>query len=161
MTQHYATVILAAAVALVPTVPTSGQDRRADASPSAALRLRPDTLATFINDLAGLQVRLVGGVVDEIASPRVFVLKNERGGRYPFQPNRVAIVVDTGSAFIRERAPVFVTGIARTPLGAEMDANLPLRSLNENERKVVAKLPLVVTSSVETPDGVQLVRLNP
>jgi hypothetical protein len=162
MTQQYATVILAAAVALTATVPAYGrQDQRADASRLVALRLRPDTLALFINNVAGLRVRLVSGVVDEIASPRVFTLKNERSARYPHRPNEVAIVVDTGSTFVREGAPVVVTGIARTLLGAEMDSDRPLPSLTESERKVVAKLPLVMASSVQTPDGVQLVRPNP
>ena len=71
------------------------------------------------------------------------------------------IVVDTGSAFVREGAPVVVTGTARTLLGAELDRDRPLPSLTESERTVVAKLPLVMASSVQTPDGVQLVRPNP
>jgi hypothetical protein len=157
MTQYYATVILAA-VALA--APMSAAERE-DASRAVALRLRPDTLATFINDLAGLRVRLVRGVIDGIAGPRVFTLKNERSARYPYQPDKVAIVVDTGRVFVRKGAPVVVTGVARTLLGAETDANLPLRSLTESERKVVAKFPLVVASSVQAPDGVQLVRSNP
>ena len=90
MTQKYAAVIFAA-VAFAATVPAYGrQDRRADASRSVALRLRPDTLALFINNVAGLRVRLVSGVVDEISSPRVFTLKNERSA-YPHRPNEVAI----------------------------------------------------------------------
>jgi hypothetical protein len=160
MTQKYAAVIFAA-VAFAATVPAYGrQDRRADASRSVALRLRPDTLALFINNVAGLRVRLVSGVVDEISSPRVFTVKNERSA-YPHRPNEVAIVVDTGSAFVREGAPVVVTGTARTLLGAELDRDWPLPSLTESERTVVAKLPLVMASSVQTPDGVQLLRPNP
>lgn len=54
-----------------------------------------------------------------------------------------------------------VHGTARTLLGAEMDSHRPLPSLTESERTVVAKLPLVMASSVQTPDGVQLVRPNP
>ena len=162
MTQQYATVILAAAVALAATVPAYGrQDQRPDASGLVAVRLRPGTLAVFINNVAGLRVRLVSGVVDEIASPRVFTVKNERGARNPHRPNEVAIVVDTGSAFVREGTPVVVTGMARTLLGAEMDSDRPLPSLTESERNLVAKLPLVMANSVQTPDGVQLVRLDP
>ena len=162
MTQHYATVILAAAVALAATAPASArQDVRASASRAVALRLRPDTLATFINHLAGLQVQLVRGVVDEIGSPRVFTLKGERDARYPFPPNEVAIVVDNGTTMVREAAPVVVTGMATTLLGAEMESTRPLRSLTERERKVVANRPLLIASSVQTPDGVQLLRPNP
>jgi hypothetical protein len=160
MTQKYAAVIFCA-VALAATVPAYGrQDPRADASRSVALRLRPDTLALFINNVAGLRVRLVSGVVGEISSPRVFTLKNERSA-YPHRPSEVAIVVDTGSAVVREGAAVVVTGTARTLLGAELDRDRPLPSLTESERTVVAKLPLVMASSVQTPDGVQLVRPNP
>jgi hypothetical protein len=162
MTKHFATLILIAAVAFSMTVAASErQGQRANASRSAALRLRPGTLAIFINSLAGLQVQLVRGVVDEIGSPRVFTLRNERGARYPFQPNEVAIVVDTGSTMVRKGAPVVVTGIARTLLGAEMDSNRPLQSLTESERKIVANRPLVMASSVQTPDGVQLARVSP
>ena len=158
MTTKFAAVIIAA-VALAATVPAYGrQDRRADAS--VALRLRPDTLALFINNVAGLRVRLVSGVVDEIPSNRVFTVKNERSA-YPHRPNEVAVVVDTGSAFVREGASVVVIGTARTLLGAQMDAARPLPSLTESERIVVAKLPLVMASSIQTPDGVQLVRPNP
>lgn len=163
MTQHYALVILAAALVGLGTPVSAGesQDARANVSREVALRLRPDTLATFINDLAGLRVRLVKGVVDEIASPRVFTVRNERSARFPYQRNKVAVVVDAGGASVRKGAPVVVTGTARTLLGAEMDSIGPLRSLNEREREVVGKLPLVTTSSVQTPDGVQLVRSNP
>jgi len=160
MTQQYATVMLAAAVALAATVPAHSQDQRAD-NRVAAARLRPGTLALFSNDIAGLRVSLVNGVVHKIASPRVFTLKNERSGRFPYWPNEVAVVVDSGGTTVREGAAVVVTGTARTLLGAEMDSTQPLSSLTESERKLVAKLPLVLASSVQTPDGVQLVRPNP
>ena len=39
-----------------------------------------------------------------------------------------------------------------------MDALQLLTSLNEKERDLIAELPLVMAISVQTPDGVQLVR---
>ncbi len=159
MTQQYATGILVAAIALTTTFPVSAsQEPYPDASEPIAVRVRPDTLALFINDVAGLRVRVVSGVVNGIASPRVFRLRNEPSARYPHRPNEVAVVVETGNAVVREGAPVVVTGIARTLLGAEM-ASAP--SLTEIERNAVAKLPVVMASSVQTPDGVQLVRPSP
>ena len=78
MTQRYAVGILAAA-ALAATLPAYGhQDPPLDAARLPAVRLRPDTLAMFINNVAGLRVRVISGVVDDIASPRVFTLKGER-----------------------------------------------------------------------------------
>jgi hypothetical protein len=162
MTQHQATLTLAAALALAGTVSASApQDADVDRSFASALRVRPDTLATFITKLAGLRVHVVSGVIDDIASPRVFTVTNERRSGYINWPNEVAVVVDPGSALLREGAPVVVSGIARTLLGAEVDPDRPIPSLTEIERNLVAKLPLVVASSVQTPDGVQLVRPGP
>ena len=161
MTQQYATAILAA-VALAATLPAHArQDPHPDAAKLPAVRLRPDTLALFINHVAGLRVRVISGVVNDIASPRVFTLKNERSTRYPHRPNEVAIVLDSGRAVVRAGAPVVVTGIARTLLGAEMNSERPLPVLTESERNVVEELPLVMASSVDTPDGVHLVRPDP
>jgi hypothetical protein len=114
----------------------------------------------FINNIAGMRVRLVSGIIDQIVSPRVFILKSERDARFSRRPDEVAIVVDSGSASVRQGAPVVVTGIARTLLGVEMDNRRPI-PLTESERQTVAKLPLVVSSSIQTPDGVQLVRRTP
>lgn len=156
--KHRYTMVMVAGLLLVAADAGAGQDVRAEAARAAAVRLRPDTLATFINDLAGMRVRLIRGVVDEVVSPRVFTLRNERKMRYPFQPNTVVVVVEAGTAGVRQGAPLVVTGTARTLLGAENDALRPLPSLNEKERQVVAKFPIVMASSVQAPDGVQLVR---
>jgi hypothetical protein len=115
----------------------------------------------FINQMAGLRVRVINGVVDDIASPRVFTLKNERSMKYPGRPNEVAIVLDSGRAAVRVGAPVVVTGIARTLLGAQMNSEQPLRVLTESERNAVDERPLVIASNVDTPDGVHLVRPDP
>ena len=162
MTQQYATGILAAAIALATTIPAHGrQDPHPDVSEPIAVRVRPDTLARFLHDFAGLRVRVVSGVVHGIASPRVFRLKNEPSTRYSHRPDEVAVVVDTGDVVVREGAAVVVTGVARTLLGAEMNSDRPFPSLTEAERNAVATLPVVMASSVRTPDGVQLVRPSP
>jgi uncharacterized UPF0146 family protein len=159
MTLQYAAGILGA-MALAATLPASErQDPRPRELP--ALRLRPATLALFINQVAGLRVRVINGVVDDIASPRVFTLKNERSAVYPRRPNQVAIVLDSGRAVVRVGAPVVVTGIARTLLGAESNSQRPFPVLTESERKAVEERALVMASSVDTPDGVHLVRPDP
>jgi hypothetical protein len=161
MTHRYAVGILVAA-ALAATFPAYGhQDPPLDAARLPAVQLRPDTLVLFINNFAGLRVRVISGVVGDIASPRVFTVKGQRSARYPHRPNEVAIVVDSGQAVVRAEAPVVVTGIARTLLGVEMNTERPLPLFTESERDVIAELPLVVANSVETPDGVHLVRPDP
>ena len=161
MRQPDAIGILAATV-LAATLPAYGhQDPRPDAAELPALRLRPDTLALFINDVAGLRVRIISGIVDDIASPRVFTLKSEQGLRYPHRLNEVAIVLDRGQAVVRVGAPVVVTGIARTLLGAEKNTERPLSALTESERHAVEERPVVMASSVVTPDGADLVRPVP
>ena len=156
MRQPYAIGILAATV-VAATFPAYGhQDPQPDASELPALRVRPDTLAMFIDDVAGLRVRVISGIVDVIASPRVFTLKNERSVRY--RPGEVAIVLDSGQAVVRVGASVVVTGIARTLLGAEMNSQQPLLTLSESERHAVEKRPVVMASSVITPDGADLIR---
>ena len=158
MRQPYAIGILAATI-VAATLPAYGhQDPEPDAAELPALRLRPDTLAMFINDVAGLRVRIISGIVDVIASPRVFTLKNEPSLRYPHRPKEVAIVLDSGQAVVRVGASVVVTGIARTLLGAEMNSQQPLGALSESERHAVEKRPVVMASSVVTPDGADLVR---
>src|SRR5262245_46988191 len=116
----FASVALIAAVAVTPMV-VAGQEPIPYQSTPTAVRLRVDTLASFINNVAGLQVRIVDGVVDKIASPRVFTLKHSR----PMGPARVAIVLAGGEAAIREGALVTVTGIARTLLGTERGPQQP------------------------------------
>ena len=64
----------------------------------------------------------------------------------------------TGEAVVREDAPIVVTGIARTRLGADMSRDQLLPALTDDEREVIENRPIVVASSVETPGGVQLVR---
>jgi hypothetical protein len=160
MTRHYALRTLATVIVLAVSLPANGQGLHPDTAPPA-IRLRPDTLALFFNDVAGLRVRVVSAVVDGIASPRVFTLKNERGARYPRRPNEVAIFVDGGNAVVRTGAPVVVIGIARTLLGAELNAERPLSGLTDSERSVIDKLPLVMASAVDTPDGVHLIRPTP
>jgi hypothetical protein len=162
MTLLHATGIVAAAVFAATLHASERQDPRSGAAELPAVRLRPDTLALFINHVAGLRVRVISGVVDDIASPRVFTLKNERSRStgYPRRPNEVAIVLDSGRAVVRVGAPVVVTGIARTLLGAE-NSERPLTSLTENERHAVEERALVMATSVDTPDGVHLVRPDP
>lgn len=160
MTRHDAIRTLATVIALAVPLGANGQDLHPEAGP-AAIRLRPDTLAIFFNNVAGLRVRVVSAVVDGIASPRVFTLKNEHGARYPRRPNEVAIFVDGGNAVVRQGAPVVVIGIARTLLGAELNTERPLSGLTDSERNVIDKLPLVMASAVDTPDGVHLIRPLP
>ena len=145
---------IAAVVAVSSIAAADGQDPVADRSaPPTAVRLRVDTLASFINNVAGLQVRIVDGVVDKIASPRVFTLKHSRR----MGPARVAIVLAGGEAAIRKGAPVTVTGIARTLLGTERGPQQPSPAFTEQERERIDALPIVVASAIDTPDGVHLV----
>jgi hypothetical protein len=146
-----------AAAALTPVLAAPQNDPVPDPSTRTAVRLRVDTLAMFMNNLAGLRVR-VDGVVDKIASPRVFTMKHERR---MMRSARVAIVLPEGEATIREGAPVRVTGIARTPLGAEVGPQQPSPSLTDKERDRIDALPIVMASAIDTPDGVHLVRPGP
>jgi hypothetical protein len=132
----------------------AGQEPVPDRSAPTAVRLRVDTLASFINNVAGLHVRVVDGIVDKIASPRVFTLKHMRN----IGPARVAIVLVDGEAAIRAGAPVTVTGIARTLLGTEAGPQQPSPALTDGERERIDALPIVVASAIDTPDGVPLFR---
>jgi hypothetical protein len=139
----------------VASVVVAGQDTGSDRSGPIALRLRVDTLASFINNVAGLRVRVVDGVVDKVASPRVFTLKHKRS--MGLVPARAAIVLVNGETAITEGIPVTVTGIARTLLGTEVGPQRPSPVFTEKERERIDALPIIVASAIETPDGVQLV----
>ena len=145
-----------AAVAVTSAV-AAGQGPLADRSARTAVRLRVDTLASFINSVAGLRVRVVDGVVDKVASPRVFTLKHRRSIG-AIRPARAAIVLVEGEAAIKEGTPVTVTGIARTLLGTEVGPQRPSPAFTEKERERIDALPIVVASAIETPDGVHLTR---
>jgi hypothetical protein len=144
-----------AAVGVTSVVAAAGQGTVSDQSARTAVRLRVDTLASFINNVAGLRVRVVDGVVDKIASPRVFTLKHKRS--MGLGPARAAIVLVDGEAALREGTPVTVTGIARTLLGTEVGPQRPSPAFTEKERERIDALPIVVASAIETPDGVHLV----
>jgi hypothetical protein len=160
MTRHHLTG-LALGLSLTVAAPVGGaQDPRPEESDPAAVRLRVDTLASFINHVAGFRVRVISGVVDEIASPRLFILTNDRSTGLTARPSEVAILVRTGRAVLREDAPVVVTGIARTSLGAEMTTDQPRPALTESERDAMANRPVVIASAVETPGGVNLIRAD-
>jgi hypothetical protein len=152
----FAPLVALAAVAVASMV-VSAQQPLPNRAASTALRLRVDTLASFINNVAGLEVRVVDGVVDKIATPRGFTLKHHRS----MGPFRVAIVLADGEAAIREGAPVTVTGIARTLLGTEAGPQQPSPALTDKERHRIDALPIVVASAIDTPDGVPLVRPVP
>jgi hypothetical protein len=153
MRQLVVLLVTIAAVAVTSVVAAAGQGTLPDQSARTAVRLRVDTLASFINSVAGLRVRVVDGVVDKIASPRVFILKHKRS----IGAARAAIVLVDGEATLREGTPVTVTGIARTLLGTEVGPQQPSPAFTEKERERIDALPIVVASTVETPDGVRLV----
>jgi hypothetical protein len=148
-------LVAIAAGAVTSVVAAAGQGALPNRSAPVALRLRVDTLASFINNVAGLRVQVVDGVVDKIASPRVFTLKHKR--RMGLVPARAAIVLVDGETAIKEGTPVTVTGIARTLLGTEVGPQRPSPTFTEKERERIDALPIVVASAVETPDGVHLV----
>ncbi len=144
------------AVAVTSVVAAAGQDPQPVQSARTAVKLRVDTLASFINNVAGLRVRVVEGVVDKVASPRVFTLKHRRS-MGAIRPARAAIILVEGEAAIPEGTPVTVTGIARTLLGTEVGPQRPSPAFTEKELERIDALPIIVASAVETPDGVRLV----
>jgi hypothetical protein len=93
---------------------------QAPADPTTPVRMRVALLASHILAFAGQRVRLLDGTVTRIAGERVFMLTGSAAAIRDTAPREVAVLVPGGSVILREGAPIVVTGIARTLLGASV-----------------------------------------
>jgi hypothetical protein len=128
------------------------------------LRLHPSALAQLIDQLGGRHISLPRAKVVSVINPRAFLV--ESAGPLPATPgnyHRVVVLVEGGALRVEPPALVGTTvniiGVARTVLGLQVTREVPWPP--ELTRDIVRRYEIraaVLSSSVETPDGVELVR---
>ena len=117
----------------------AGQSRTPGRAEPIDLRLHPSALAQLIDELGGRQISLPRAKVVSVINPRAFLVESE---------GPLASVGTT----------VRVTGVARTVLGMQVTREVPWPP--ELTRDIVRRYEIraaVLSASVETPDGVQLI----
>lgn len=167
------TVVLLVALCLsTPAAPGASQ-AGAGAAPARQPRgetdihLHPSALIELIDHLGGRQVTLSRVKVVSVINPRAFLI--ESGGPLPGLPgrmNRVIVLVDDGALTVDAEtlvgATVRIAGTARTVLGMQVTREVPWPP--ELTRDIVRRYEIraaILSSVVETPDGVVLTRALP
>jgi hypothetical protein len=141
----------------------AGQARSPSRGEPIDLRLHPSALAQLIDELGGRQISLPRAKVVSVINPRAFLV--ESAGPLSAMPgnyNRVVVLVEGGTLRVEPLllvgTTVRVTGVARTVVGMQVTREVPWPP--ELTRDIVRRYEIraaVLSSSVETPDGVQLV----
>jgi hypothetical protein len=137
----------------------SGSGRR-DTIP---LRLHPGAAAQLIDEVGGRLITLPRAKVVSVLGPQALLVESAgpldsiRGGH-----NRVVVLIERGALHVDAAdligATVQVTGLARTVLGMQVSREVPWPP--ELTRDIVRRYEIraaVLSSSVQTADGVQLV----
>ena len=124
--------------------------------------LRPTMLALSIEEVAGLDVRMLNARVVRVFEPHAFLIElatryEEAKGRR----DRILVLIDSGKLRVPDDAIVAsivnVTGVARTLAGVQVTAEVAWPA--ELNRDLVRRLEVraaVLATSVATPDGIEL-----
>ena len=124
--------------------------------------LRPTMLASSIEEVAGLDVRMLNARVVRVFEPHAFVIElatryEEAKGRR----DRILVLIDSGKLRVPDDAIVAsivnVTGVARTLAGMQVSAEVAWPA--ELNRDLVRRLEVraaVLATSVATPEGIEL-----
>ena len=127
------------------------------------LRLHPGSLALLIEEVGGQHVTLVQAKVVAVLNPQALLVESASS----FEPtpgflDRVVVLVEGGTIRVDRslllRSTVRITGVARSVLGMQVSREVPWPP--ELTTDVVRRYEIraaVLTSSVQTADGVQLV----
>ena len=154
-------LVLCAATAA--TAQQSGRER-GDAIP---LRLHPGAAAQLIDEVGGRVITLPRAKVVSVLGPQALLVESAgsltsmRGGY-----NRVVVLIERATLHVDAAAlvgaTVQVTGIARTVLGMQVSREVPWPpALTPDVVRRYEIRAAVLSSSVQTADGVQLVTAVP
>jgi hypothetical protein len=149
--------------------PSAPQDpapaaRQAPSREPMDARLHPAALGELIHVLGGRRVSLSNARVVAVVNPRAFLIESS-GPLEPIVGNldRLLVLVDAGAlrvdAAALVRTSVRIAGVARTALGVQVTREVPWPP--ELTRDMVNRLEIravVLASSVQTSDGVELIR---
>jgi hypothetical protein len=130
---------------------------------SIDIRLHPSALAELIDELGGRQISLPRAKIVSVLNPRAFLVESASLlTPTPRNYNRVIVLVEGGTVRLDPVAlvgmTVRITGVARTVQGMQVSREVPWpHQLTQDVVRRYEIRAAVLSPSVETPDGVQLV----
>jgi hypothetical protein len=154
---------------------TGGVVRSPNAASSASLQedrfgihnefpitVRPGTLASLVDSLAGGSVRLPHARVVGVFDPRVFLIETQTSLLPIIERNRVLVFIEEGALRVDPAmlvaSTVTVSGVARTLLGMQANHDVPWpAALTRDAVKRLEVKAAVLARSVRTPEGIDLV----
>jgi hypothetical protein len=134
--------------------------------PRLPIAIRPGTLGSLINTLAGYPVRVPSARVVGVFDPRAFLIESDA----PLRPvlghrSRIVVLVETGELRVEPEllvaSTVTVSGDARTLLGMQVSREVPWPAALT--RSAVDRLEIraaVLARAVTTPEGVDLLAVR-
>jgi hypothetical protein len=155
-------------VALLIATPTlAGEPQAPRAARAEAIDMHPSALAQLIDQLGGRQISLPRAKIVSVISPRAFLVESAGPlAPTPGKFNRVVVLVDGGTIRVDPLSlvgsTVRVTGTARSVLGMQVSREVAWPP--ELTRDIVRRYEIraaMLSPSVQTPDGVELVTALP
>jgi hypothetical protein len=169
--EHFnATGRIAELLGQIGMVRRSGSRQQPEAEPPGEplrITLRPTTLASAVDELAGQRVRILNARVVGMFEPRAFLIESATSYEATMGlRDRVLVLIDgTGLQAAPEHlvgSTVVILGVARTLLGLRLSPELPWPP--KLDRDLIERLEVraaVLATSVQTPEGTELTERSP
>ena len=143
-------------------IPSLQDERRFDVHNDFPITVRPGTLASLVDSLAGGSVRLPYARVVGVFDRHVFLIETQTSLLPITQRNRVLVFIESGELRVDPAtlvaSTVTVSGIARTLLGMQANHDVPWpAALTRDAVKRLEVKAAVLARSVRTPEGIDLV----
>jgi len=131
------------------------------------ITLRPTTLASAVDELAGQRVRILNARVVGMFEPRAFLIESATSYEATMGlRDRVLVLIDGARLQVAPEllvgSTVVILGVARTLLGLRQSPELPWPS--KLDRDLIERLEVraaVLATSVQTPEGTELTERSP
>ena len=138
------------------------QEERFEIHNEFPITVRPGTLASLVDSLAGGSVRLPYARVVGVFDPRVFLIETQASLLPIIERNRVLVFIESGTLRVDPAvlvaSTVTVSGVARTLLGMQANHDVPWPPvLTRDAVKRLEVKAAVLATSVRTPEGIDLV----
>ena len=138
------------------------QEERFEIHNEFPITVRPGTLASLADSLAGGSVRLPYARVVGVFDPRVFLIETQTSLLPIIERNRVLVFIESGALRVDPAvlvaSTVTVSGVARTLLGMQANHDVPWPpGLTRDAVKRLEVKAAVLATSVRTPEGIDLV----
>jgi hypothetical protein len=151
-------VVRSANAAALPSL----QEERFEIHNEFPITVRPGTLASLVDSLAGGSVRLPYARVVGVFDPRVFLIETQTPLLPIIDRNRVLVFIESGTLRVDPAvlvaSTVTVSGVARTLLGMQANHDVPWPAvLTRDAVKRLEVKAAVLARSVRTPEGIDLV----